>query len=141
MLTEHCQGVLQAIASDIKGGRIGSLRSEFQGQIFADFINIAKEALDEEAKDVAAVLACAALEDTLKRFGESNGLNVEDKDLSTAVNALKSAGLLTASQGSLLKGMVPLRNYALHAQWNKVDKESVRSVISFVEQFLTTRFT
>ena len=140
MLAEHCKGSLKAMASDINGGRLGSLRLEYQGQIFADFINVAKEALDEDSKDVAAVLACAALEDCLKRYGEVNGLKIEDESLSNVVNSLKAAGLLSASQGSLLKGMVSLRNKTFHAQWEKVDIESVRSVIAFVEQFIMSRF-
>lgn len=140
MLAEQCKGSLKSMASDIDGGRLGSLRLEYQGQIFADFINVAKEALEENSKDVAAVLACAALEDCLKRYGEINGLEIDDESLSNVVNLLKSAGLLSASQGALLKGMVSLRNKTFHAQWDKVDVESVRSVIAFVEQFIVSRF-
>jgi uncharacterized protein YutE (UPF0331/DUF86 family) len=108
--------------------------------VFADFVNAAKAALSEDSKDVAAVLACAALEDVLKRFAEANGLDVEDKSMSDVINVLKSAGLVSGQQGTLLKGMVPLRNKALHADWSRVDVESVRSVISFVEHFLVTKF-
>ena len=140
MLAEHCKGSLKAMASDISGGRLGSLRLEYQGQIFADFINVAKEALENGAKDVAAVLACAALEDCLKRYGEVNGLEIEDEALTNVVNSLKAAGLLSAPQGALLKGMVSLRNKTFHAQWDKVDIESVRSVIAFVEQFIMSRY-
>ena len=39
------------------------------------------------SKDVAAVLACAALEDALKRFGRLKGLQVEDKAMQEVVNA------------------------------------------------------
>ena len=135
-----CQGVLRSIASDIRAGRLGSIRLESQGQVFADFINVAKTALAEDTKDVAAVLAAAALEDTLKRYGEVKGLDAEDKDLTTVVNALKSAGLLSATQGSLLKGMVPFRNKALHAEWAKIDTAEVQGVLAFVEEFLVKHF-
>lgn len=136
----QCQGILRSIASDIRAGRLGSIRLESQGQIFADLINVAKAAISEGTKDVAAVLAAAALEDTLKRFGEANGLDVEDKDLSTVINALKSGGLLSATQGSLLKGMVPFRNKALHAEWSKIDTTEVQGVLAFVEEFLSKHF-
>lgn len=137
----QCHGILQAIASDIKEGRLGNLRLEFQGQVFADFLNAAKHALDEGRKDVAAVLAAAALEDVLKRYAEVKGLNVEDADLSNVINALKSAGLLSATQGALLKGMVPFRNKALHAEWTKIDSADVQGVIAFVGEFLTIKFS
>jgi len=140
LLAKELQGTLRAITSDIRGGRLGSLRLEYQGQVFADFVNAAKAALSEGSKDVAAVLACAALEDALKRFSEANGLDVEEKDMSNVVNALKVAGLVPKQQGDLLKGMVPFRNKVFHAEWSKVDETSVSSVIAFVEQFLLKNF-
>jgi hypothetical protein len=70
----QCHGVLRGYAADIKVGRLGSLRLEYQGQVFADLVNTAKAAIDAGAKDVAAVLAAAALEDTLKRYAEAKGL-------------------------------------------------------------------
>ncbi len=136
----QCQGILRNIASDIRNGRLGSIRLEYQGQVFADFINVAKAALAEGTKDVAAVLAAAALEDTLKRYAQVKGLDVEDKDLTTVVNALKAAGLLSATQGSLLKGMVPFRNKALHAEWAKIDTAEVQGILAFVEEFLVKQF-
>lgn len=140
-LVKQCHGVLRSFASDLDDARLGSLRREFQGQVFADFLNAAKSAQSAGAKDVAAVLACAALEDLLKRFGESQGLDVEDKDMSNVINGLKGAGLVTATEGSLLKGMVALRNKALHADWDKVDGASVSGVIAFVEEFLIRRYS
>jgi uncharacterized protein YutE (UPF0331/DUF86 family) len=103
-------------------------------------VNAAKRAMDENAKDAAAVLSCAALEDMLKRFAETKGLNVEDRDLTEVINALRSAGVLSSQQLALVKGMVPMRNKALHAEWDKVDETGIRSVIAFVEEFLIRNF-
>jgi uncharacterized protein YutE (UPF0331/DUF86 family) len=136
----QCQGVLRSIASDIRAGRLGSIRLEYQGQVFADLLNVAKAAMAEGTKDVAAVLAAAALEDALKRYGQANGLDIEDKDLTTVINALKSAGLLSSTQGALLKGMVPFRNKALHAEWARIDTAEVQGVLAFVEEFLARHF-
>jgi len=58
-----------------------TVQASISGEIFGDFIGLAKSALRENYKDVAAVLACAALEDSLKRFAETNGLSVGDKVL------------------------------------------------------------
>jgi len=137
---QQCKGVLRSIASDIRAGRLGSIRLEYQGQVFADLVNVAKAAMAEGTKDVAAVLAAASLEDTLKRYGQAKGLDVEDKDLTEVVNALKSVGLLSATQGSLLRGMVPFRNKALHAEWAKMDTAEILVVLAFVEEFLVKHF-
>jgi uncharacterized protein YutE (UPF0331/DUF86 family) len=135
-----CHGLLRSYASDIAAGRLGTLQLEYQGQVFADLVNTAKAAIAEGAKDVAAVLAAAALEDTLKRYADAKGLDVEDKDLTTVVNALKGAGLMPAPQSTLLKGMVPFRNKALHAEWAKIGESEISAVIAFVEDFLSRKF-
>ena len=139
-VVRQCHGILRGYAADINADRLGSLRLEHQGQVFADLVNTAKAAVDGGAKDVAAVLAAAALEDTLKRFAEAKGLDVEDRELSDVINALKAAALLSAPQGALLKGMVPFRNKALHAEWSKVTEPEVSAVLAFVEEFLTRNF-
>ena len=63
---DRLKGVFLAAKSDYEGGYLFSLQKEISGELFGDFVALARKALDEEQKDVAAVLACAALEDTLK---------------------------------------------------------------------------
>ena len=96
--------------------------------------------MKENTKDVAAVIASAALEDTLKRYAVRRGLNVGDKTMATVINALKSKGLVSGAQRSLLDGMLKTRNNAMHADWNKITEPEVSSLIGFVEQFLLTSF-
>jgi len=100
----------------------------------------AKTALAEGQKDVAAVLACAALEDTLKRFGRLKGLEVDGKSMQEVVNALKGKGLVSGAQKSLLDIMPKIRDSAMHADWGKLTLQDVGSVIGFVEHFLLSQF-
>jgi hypothetical protein len=58
--------------------------------------------LEEGNKDVAAVLACAALEDALKRYATLNDLDVQDQSMQQVVGALKSKGLVSGAQKILL---------------------------------------
>jgi hypothetical protein len=111
------------------------------GELFGDFVAMAKHALSEGHKDVAAVLACAALEDTLKRYALVNGLTVDGYSMQDTVNALKSKGLVTGAQKTLLDSMPKIRDYAMHANWDKIDESSVSSVIGYVENFLLTKFS
>jgi hypothetical protein len=55
--------VFLAAKEDYEGGYIFNLKAALTGEIFFDFIAAAQAALDDGYKDVAAVLACAALED------------------------------------------------------------------------------
>ena len=98
-------------------------------------------ALAEGAKDVAAVLACAALEDALKRLALLNNLEVSDKTMQDVVNALKAKGLVGGAQKSLLDTMPKIRDYAMHANWDKITPQDVGSVMGFVEQLLLVKFS
>jgi hypothetical protein len=133
-------GVLQSIKSEIEAGLLGSIQLQAQGGIIGDFLSLAKNSLDGN-KDVAAVLACAALEDALKRYAEQKGLAVSDADMSQVINALKSQGLLKDPQASIVQSYVKLRNKAFHAEWDKIEKESVGAAIGFTEQFILSNFS
>ena len=133
-------GFLEAMEADIKGGLIGSLESRYQGEVFADFVTAAKHALDEGRKDPAAVLVCAALEDSLKRYAEMNGISVGGLGMQEVINTLKGKGLISGPQKGIVDAFPKLRNAAMHADWNKIQPEDVRGAIGFIEQFLLTRF-
>ncbi len=113
---------------------------EMTKELFGDFLNLAKESLKEGYKDVAAVLASASLEDSLKRFAKDNNRNLENENMSIVVNALKSKDLVSGATNSLLDTVPKLRDYAMHANWEKITSEDVGSIIGFVEQFLIQHF-
>ena len=73
------KGIFLAAKSDYDGGYLFDLNKSISGEVFSDFVVAAKNALAENQKDVAAVLACAAFEDALKRYATLNGLNVGAK--------------------------------------------------------------
>jgi len=85
-------------------------------------------------------LACAALEDGLKRLAESVDLEVEGKDLSEVINALKATSVLPGSQARVVQSFVGVRNKAMHAEWGKIDSSEVHGVIGFVQDFVSKRF-
>jgi hypothetical protein len=137
---EAAKGVFSSAKADFEAGYTVSLEAALSAEIFGDFIVLAKHALSEGQKDVAAVLACAALEDTLKRFAARNGLDVGTQSLQSVVAALKSKGLVGGAQKTLLDAMPKIRDFAMHANWEKLTAADVSSVIGFVEQFLLTHF-
>ena len=138
-IAQFSSGVLKSIRSEIETGMVGNLRREVEGEVFGDFIGLAKQTLDEK-KDVAAVLVCAALEDALKRLAMQEKLKVEDKDMSEVINALKSNGLVKGPQASIVSSYVKLRNKTFHAEWDKIERPEVSSAIGFTEQFLLEHF-
>jgi hypothetical protein len=140
-ISSLCYSKLVSIENDIKHGMLGDLESRVAGEIFADFLVLARTSL-EESKDVAAVLACAALEDALKRLGRAKGLvDLDDKDMSEVMSALKRAGVLKGAQSTLLSNCLTIRNRAFHANWDKIAGADVSAVIGFTEQILRENFS
>ncbi|MDX1914816.1 MAG: hypothetical protein SFU55_04460 [Methylophilus sp.] len=135
------KGVFLSAKEDFEGGYVFNVDLQISGEIFGDFIGMAKHALSENHVEVAAVLACAALEDTLKRFATNNGLSVSEKSMQEVVSALKSKGLVSGAQKTLLDSMPKIRDFAMHANWEKLSAPDVSSVIGFVEQFLLSKFS
>ncbi len=132
--------VFLSAKDDFEGGYLFNVELRISGEVFGDFVALARQSLSEGHKDVAAVLACAALEDVLKRYAALNQLETTDKGMSEIINSLKSAGLVAGAQKSLLDAMPRVRNAALHADWSKIAEPDVSSVIAFVEQFLLSKF-
>ena len=65
-----------------------------------------------------------------------NGLQVENRDVSDVINALKAKSILKGPQGKVASSYVSVRNKAFHAEWGKIDVPEVKSLISLTEQLL-----
>lgn len=126
---------------DFEGGYVFNVEMRISGEIFGDFVALARQSLAEGQKEVAAVLACAALEDAIKRLAQSGGIATDGKTMAELVNALKSAGLVAGAQKSLLDAMPRIRNMAMHAEWEKLTEPDVSSVLGYVEQLLLSKFS
>ena len=142
---EHDINKLRALfvsaKEDYEGGYVFNVEMRISGEIFGDFVALARQSLSEGQKDVAAVLACAALEDAIKRLAQSGGLSTDGKSMVDLVNALKAAGLVAGAQKTLLDAMPRIRNMAMHAEWSKLTEPDVSSVLGYVEQLLLSKFS
>lgn len=90
--------IFRSAKDDFDGGYVFDVELRVSGEIFGDFVVLARQALSEGHKDVAAVLASAALEDAIKRYAVVQGLEVGEKSMQDVVNLLKSAGLVGGAQ-------------------------------------------
>jgi hypothetical protein len=134
------RGIFLSAKDDFDGGYVFNVDMRVSGEVLGDFIVLARQSLAEGYKDVAAVLACAALEDALKRYAHAQNIATDNKSMTEVVNALKGSGKVSGAQKTLLDAMPKIRNFALHAEWSKFSEPDVNSVIGFVEQFLLTKF-
>jgi len=139
-LKEALIGCLQNTKQELEQGLIERLVSKVESEVIGDFVVLAKEQIDAGFKDVAAVLATAALEDVMKRKTKELELDVDDKSLDQVINALKSESFFEGAQKSVVSSYVQLRNAALHADWDKIKEPEVSSLIAFLESFLLEDF-
>jgi hypothetical protein len=138
---EALKSVFLSAKEAFDGGYVFSVELTVSGELLGDFVATAQQALIGGHKNVAAVLACAALEDALKRYAVLSDLAVDGKTMQDVVGALKSKGLVTGAQKSLLDPMPKIRDYAMHANWDKITEQDVGAVIGYVEQFLLSKFS
>ena len=134
-------GSLSNVREELEAGLIRNVSKEVAGEVIGDLVVLAKAELKEGFIPVAAVLASAALEDALKRKAEELGLDVEDKSLDDVINALKSKSFFRGAQTKIITSFVRLRNYAMHAEWKKIQETDVSSLIGFLEPFLLDHFS
>lgn len=142
-LLESVKGVLRSIKSQIEGGLIGSLRKQITADVLSDFIKLSREALDkntEGSKNVAAVLAAAGFEDTLRRIGERFAGITGREDLSNVLIQLKNSGIIQSPQIGIAQSFLTFRNRAMHANWSDIEREAVQSCLSFTQELLLKHF-
>lgn len=117
-------GALKNLKREVEEGLVGNLRKEVTGEVLGDFVQLAKVTLDEgteEAKNVAAVLAAAAFEDTIRRLGALYCSILTRDALPDILFRLKSADVLKGSQVGVVQSHFQFRNDAMHADWKKID--------------------
>jgi hypothetical protein len=117
------------------------LTLRISGEVLGDFLGLARVALDEDKKDVAAVLAAAAFEETMRRMG-SELADIQDRPkLSDVLQTLKAKDVLVGPQFSTAQSYLTFRNRALHAEWDQIDRPTVVSAAAFVGELLPKYFS
>jgi hypothetical protein len=134
---QSAQGLLMGTASAIRNGLLDDLQTKILLDVQSDFIDAARAALENDSKDVAAVLLCVVLEDSVKRLAtKSNQDQLLGKEFSVVVLGLFKASTITKATKGVLLSHTDLRNSAMHAQWDEVSAESVQSLLGFLPMFI-----
>lgn len=87
---EELHGLFDSARDDFEGSYVFTVELRVSGEVFGDFVALARHWFSEGHKDVAAVFACAVLEDALKRYALVYRLAVGDKGMQEVVSALRA---------------------------------------------------
>ena len=137
------QGTLVAMRGDVEAGLVGNVRLHGVGEALGDMLTLAREALSEggNARNVAAVLAAAAFEDTIRKMGSAFAEVQDRPGLADVLTALKNAKIIEGASFTTAQGYLKFRNDALHADWAKLDGAVIGSCIEFVQRLLVQHFS
>jgi hypothetical protein len=136
-------GALRDLKQNLELGILGTLQATVTGDVLTDHVALARAVFSETgdgAKNVSAVLAAAAFEDTLRRLAALKDLPHYEK-LADTLTALKENGHLAGAQVGIANSYLKFRNDALHARWENIDRPSVSSALGFVEELLLKHFS
>ena len=128
-------------------GSLDDLENEFllgqelliAGEIFDSVLEEAKELLNTEHKDPAAILGRVVLEDSLRRLALQEQL--DDSQKATKLNdELKKAGRYNQVQWRQIQVWLDIGNNAAHGKFDQYDKEQVKEQIEGIERFIASEF-
>lgn len=131
-------GALTSIKNELDSGFLGSLQAGIAAELLTDLTKLARAVLDQDddgAKNVAAVLAAAAFEDTVRKLATFHGTPHQDK-LVDVLTDLKAANVLQGAEVGIAQSYLGFRNKALHAKWSEVDRPAVHAVLAFTAQLI-----
>ena len=135
--------VLEGFIDHIESGLLAGVSPERQGQldVVSDLLGQAAALLDDN--DVhpaaAAVLVGASLEEFLRTWAESAGVQIGNRKPSLANFAaiLRDADLLQKQDVKDIESWGGFRNHAAHGEWDHVaDRQRIRLMLEGVNHFL-----
>jgi HEPN domain-containing protein len=140
----HLCGVIEAIRTDLDEGYLQNITELIHGDVFSDFLDMARHLLEEKYKDAAAVIAGSALEAHLRALCQKNNIPTEVKV--SGVLRQKKADMINAElvKGSAYSKLdqksvtawLDLRNKAAHGQYDEYTLDQVSLMIDGIRDFL-----
>ena len=131
------QGILRAVAEDVRLGFLADVRSLISADVFADFLDMADHLLEAGYQHSAASLSGAVLENGLRQIATKGGLSVRTRDDLSALNSkCAGAGIYNRLVQRKVQVWVGIRNHADHGEFSEYTEADVREMVSGVRNFL-----
>jgi hypothetical protein len=135
-LYQFAKGCIANMVAEVKSGLVKDIRLSIAGEIMADLLAMAREALAQRAVPVAAVLTAAAFEDFMRRLAQEKAGVSNRIKLDEVIRELKDKGVLQGGEPGVAQSFLKFRNDSLHADWNNVTESQVSSCLGFLDSLL-----
>ena len=133
-------GVVKGLRADYAAGYLRNLEELVHADLFADFLEMAKELLDKGFKDPAAVLAGSVLESHIRQLAEKAGVSSSNAQSgprkAEAINADLGKEVYGSGEQKSVTAWLDLRNDAAHGTYENYDHRQVALLIESVRAFL-----
>ncbi len=136
-------GALDALYQDIKRDYLKSISELIHGDIFSDYLDMAKHLLEEDYKDASAVIGGSTLEEHLRKLCEKNDVEInlstpkgiKPKKADTMNADLTKAEIFSKTQQKQVTAWLGIRNDAAHGHYDNYTKEEVKNMLSGLTDF------
>ncbi len=136
------QGTALAVKHGIEDGLLGNIKGSLQADLFSDFLEIGEHLLQNKHKDAAAVIIGVALEDSLKKLCNKNGIetikpNGSPMTMDSLNIELAKKKVYSKLDQKQITSWAHIRNNAAHSEYEEYDKKQVKMMLLFVQDFLS----
>ena len=137
-------GVVDSLKIDVELDYLKSHEELIHGELFSDFIDMAKHLISEGYKDPAAVIAGSTLESHLRnlciKFSIDLTFEKDGKEISKKADKLNSELVKEGAYSKLdqknITAWLDLRNKAAHGHYSEYTKEQVDLLIDSISNFI-----
>ena len=137
-------GVVDSLYVDVKADYLKSYRELIHGELFSDYIEMARHLISEGYKDPAAVISGSTLESHLRNLCDNASIKVTFEKDGNEVN--KKADTLNADLAreniyskldqKNITAWLDLRNKAAHGRYDEYTIEQVALLIDGIDDFI-----
>ena len=135
-------GIVESLKLDVEAGYLNSLEELVHGDMFGDFLEMARYLLQENYKDAAAVIAGSTLESHLRQLCCKHGISTNNADgrpkkADLLNNELASCNAYAKLDQKSITAWLDLRNNAAHGHYGVYSCEQVTLMVDGVRDFIT----
>lgn len=131
---EQCRGIFKAAEEDYKGGYLFNVKSLVSAEVLDDVLEQATSLLEADHKDPACVVARVALETTLKKLCDHQGISHGKLDRMNG--DLRKAGVYNVGMQKQVIAWADRGNNAAHGNWDEYTAGDVKDMIAGVNRFI-----
>lgn len=135
------RAIIKSAIVDIESGAIRKYEYSIIIGTLEDFLIQAKQFNKggEDGKKPASVLLSAVFEDFLSKLCKINNLQIPESAQSK-IDSLKSNSIINPIQATRLSSIKEIRNYAFHANWDKISNSDIGKSIKDIEDIMSELF-